>query len=77
MIIKPRKYPVSILSLEALQRRLKQNHPQQAQIKEDLAKKTAGFKGEQSIDYFLSFLTEGMYHILNDVRLKIVIIFFK
>lgn len=71
MIIKPRKYPVSILSLEALQRRLKQNHPQHPQIKEELAKKTAGFKGEQSIDYFLSFLTEGMYHILHDVRLKI------
>ena len=71
MIVKPRKYPVSILSLEALQRRLKQNHPQQAQIKEDLAKKTAVFKGEQSIDYFLSFLSEGMYHILHDVRLKI------
>ncbi|MGM0876413.1 MAG: nuclease-related domain-containing protein [Bacillota bacterium] len=69
MIIKPRKYPLNIKKLEALQRRLLADHPKFEFIKESLAKRIAGYKGEQSLDYHLGFLAEHQYHILHDVRL--------
>lgn len=69
MIVKARKYPKYLKQLEALQRRLFLSHPKYERIKENYAKRTAGYKGEQSIDYSLSFLDDQKYHILHDVRL--------
>lgn len=64
-----RELPLSIQKLQALQRRIPQHHPKQPVIKESLAKRLAGYKGEQSVEYPLSFLSEKDFFILNDVRL--------
>ncbi len=69
MIKKERKLPLKIRKLQALLRRLPNHHPKKPQIEEELAKRKAGFKGEQSIDYYLSFLPESTYYIFHDLRL--------
>ncbi len=57
-----------IRKLEALQRRLPISHPARKKVDEELAKCYAGFRGELSIDYQLSFL-EGEYEIFHDIRI--------
>lgn len=69
MIIKERQYPVKAKKLEALRRRLKDNHDQAPLIEQEYAKILAGYRGEQSINYFLSFLPQEQYHIFHDLRL--------
>ncbi|MCI0766865.1 nuclease-related domain-containing protein [Bacillus sp. TL12] len=69
MIIKERKKPIYLRQLEALLRRLPVNHPKRDIISEKFAKYKAGYKGEQAIDYPLSFLADKKYNILHDIRL--------
>ncbi|WP_226670704.1 nuclease-related domain-containing protein [Metabacillus litoralis] len=69
MIIKPRKYPIAIRKLKAIQGRLSQSHPKHEIIRENIAKRIVGYNGEQSLDYHLSFLDEKTFHIMHDVRL--------
>ncbi|TWI59847.1 nuclease-related domain-containing protein [Halalkalibacter nanhaiisediminis] len=68
MITKERKRPLKIQKLEALLRRLPSHHPKYEMIKEALAKSIAGFRGEQSLDYYLSFLPSNEFLILHDIR---------
>lgn len=70
MIVKTHEVPPIILQLEALIKRLPQNHPKIPQIIEDLNIRNAGFRGELAIDYPLSFLNEKDYSIFHDLRLK-------
>lgn len=70
MILKERKTPQTILKLEALARRLAESHSKMPLITKELGKRQAGYRGEQSIDYHLSFLPEKEYYILHDLRLK-------
>ncbi|PGZ10226.1 nuclease [Bacillus cereus] len=70
MIVKGRKIPIYIRQLEALLRRLPVHHPKRNLIVENLAKHMAGYKGEQAIDYPLSFISEKEYSVLHDVRLS-------
>ncbi|OJE35372.1 nuclease [Bacillus proteolyticus] len=69
MIVKERKMPVYLLQLDALLRRLPIHHPKRNMVAENLAKFMAGYKGEQAIEYPLSFLSETEYSILHDIRL--------
>lgn len=69
MIVKKRNRPLYIQKLEALLRRLPRNHPKIPLIQENLAKHTAGYRGEHSIDYPLSFIDQRNYLILHDLRL--------
>ncbi|KHF38364.1 nuclease-related domain-containing protein [Halalkalibacter okhensis] len=69
MIIKKKEIPIFIKKLQALLRRLPENHAKVPIIKETLSKHLAGFKGENSLDYHLSFLPEKRYYILHDIRL--------
>ncbi|XQY92861.1 nuclease-related domain-containing protein [Metabacillus sp. HB246100] len=69
MIAKPRTYPKHLKALEALQARISHDHPVYERVKENIAKRAAGYRGEQGIDYYLSFLDENKYTILHDVRL--------
>ncbi|MDE3838975.1 NERD nuclease [Bacillus methanolicus] len=69
MIVKPRTIPLRIRKCEAILRRLPKNHPKQDAIKDDLAKRRAGFYGEQALDYHIGFLDEKMYYIFHDLRL--------
>ncbi len=55
--------------LEALLRRIPQNHSKRSEIEVELSKYRAGFKGEQSLDYYLDFLPEQDFLILHGLRL--------
>ncbi|MCM3489806.1 NERD domain-containing protein [Alkalihalophilus marmarensis] len=70
MIAKPRKIPIHIDKLEALLRRIPAHHPKRPHIEADLAKRKAGYKGESTLDYHLSFLPPKEYLILHDLRLQ-------
>ncbi|MED2970720.1 nuclease-related domain-containing protein [Fictibacillus sp. B-59209] len=69
MIIKERAYPQYITALEALLRRIPQNHPKRREIELDYAKRLAGYRGEQALDYPLGFLQEKEFSIFHDLRL--------
>lgn len=69
MIVKERTIPLRIQQIKALLRRLPKDHRKRPQIEEDLAKREAGFRGEQSLDYHLKFLNHKEYYILHDLRL--------
>ncbi|HEU5141363.1 MAG TPA: nuclease-related domain-containing protein, partial [Bacillales bacterium] len=69
MIKKERKIPLTIRKRTALLRRLPPSHPKRPQIEKQLAKYNAGYRGERSIEYYLSFLPEKQYHIFHDLRL--------
>ncbi|PMC37551.1 hypothetical protein CJ195_12460 [Bacillus sp. UMB0899] len=71
MIVKERKVPLINLKLEALLKRIPATHPKWPLIKENLAKRSSGYKGELSLNYPLSFLREKDYFIFHDVRLNI------
>ncbi|MBM7587965.1 hypothetical protein JOC86_004540 [Bacillus pakistanensis] len=70
MIVKPRDIPLSIMKLKALKSRLPHNHPKISKINEALVISLAGLKGENSIDFPLSFLTDNKYLIFHDLRLE-------
>jgi hypothetical protein len=69
VIIKDRKIPLKVQKLEALLRRLPSAHPKRKEIEDDLAKSLAGYRGEQSLDYYFSFLPHKKYFIFHDLRL--------
>lgn len=58
MIVKERKIPMKILKLEALLRRLPSKHLKRFHIEEELAISKAGFRGEQTIDYYFGFISK-------------------
>jgi hypothetical protein len=68
MIKKERDIPIVIKKLEGLKRRTNPNHPKKQFITEELAKRVAGFRGEQSLDYYLSFINED-YYVFHDLRI--------
>ncbi|WP_099159513.1 nuclease-related domain-containing protein [Virgibacillus ndiopensis] len=69
MLLKDREIPIEILILEAILRRLPSNHLKRSKIEEDLRKRYAGYFGEESIDYHLSFLEDNKYMFLHNLRL--------
>ncbi|WP_181349599.1 nuclease-related domain-containing protein [Thalassobacillus sp. CUG 92003] len=69
MIVKPRQKPLKLMKLEALQRRISIDHPQQPLIQESIAKTRAGYAGETALDYPLSFLEHEKVYIFHDLRL--------
>jgi ribosomal protein L37AE/L43A len=69
MILKERTIPLNIKKLEALLRRIPDDHVQRKRIEEDLAKFKAGYQGEKSLDYHLSFFNKERYVVIQDVRL--------
>lgn len=69
MIIKDRQYPIKAKKLEALRRRLKINHDKTSLIEAEYARVLAGYRGEISLNYFLSFLPHHQYFIFHDLRL--------
>ncbi|MGM0877194.1 MAG: nuclease-related domain-containing protein [Bacillota bacterium] len=77
MIVKKRKKSTNLYQLEALSCRILNEHPKQKYIQENLNKALAGYKGELSIDYPLSFLQKDKYFILHDLRLNDGIHFFQ
>ncbi|WP_163100886.1 nuclease-related domain-containing protein [Peribacillus alkalitolerans] len=71
MIKKERTLPIPIQKLESLLRRLPKDHVKRRVIEAELAKRLSGYRGEQSIDYYLYRLIDSKdFHIINDLRLK-------
>ncbi|MGM0839027.1 MAG: nuclease-related domain-containing protein [Bacillota bacterium] len=70
MIKKPLEMPLIILILEALLRRIAKDHPKRPLIEQDFAKRMAGYKGELSMSYHLSFLNPQKHLIFHSIRLK-------
>jgi hypothetical protein len=69
VIAKERQIPIRVQKLEALLRRLPNNHVKRKEIEEELARRYAGYRGEQSMDFYFSYLTKKKYNILHDLRL--------
>lgn len=69
LILKERQMTLYLLKLRALERRLPLHHSKKELVSESLAKAMAGFRGEQAIDYPLSFLPPDKFFILHDLRL--------
>ncbi|PKR83966.1 NERD domain-containing protein [Heyndrickxia camelliae] len=69
MITKERGVPIKLRKLEILLRRLHPLHSKMAIINEEYHKIRAGYLGEKSLDYFLSFLPEKQYYIFHYLRL--------
>ncbi|WML43794.1 NERD domain-containing protein [Neobacillus sp. PS3-40] len=69
MIAKKRTIPLKILILTALLRRLPKNHIKRPQILVELSRRIAGFKGEESFDFYLNSLDEKKYMIIHDLNL--------
>ncbi|WP_174731568.1 nuclease-related domain-containing protein [Mesobacillus harenae] len=69
MIAKKRKIPLKILILEALLRRLPTDHRKRQLIEQELTRRYAGYYGEESIDYYLSFLNEKKYLVFHQLRM--------
>ncbi|MGD6842871.1 nuclease-related domain-containing protein [Bacillus infantis] len=77
MIVKELTVPERILALEALLRRLEEGSPEWLRVKEDLAKRWAGYYGELSLDYYLSMLPEKELLVLHDLRIGLSGSFFQ
>lgn len=70
MIVKRCEVPVRVLALEALLRRLPLTYPNRDAIEEEYRRYWAGYQGELSLNYDLSFLHEQDYYIFHDLRLQ-------
>ncbi len=70
MIVKERKRPIFIEKLEALLRRTPPGHRMYPHIQDSYGRHLAGFKGEESLDYPLSFLPAKRYFIYHGLRLQ-------
>jgi hypothetical protein len=69
MIEKERSMPIQLQQLEALLRRLPENHPKRKNVQADYVKRMTGYRGEKSVDYQLSLLPQQNYTIMHDLRL--------
>ncbi|WP_191991791.1 nuclease-related domain-containing protein [Bacillus aerolatus] len=69
MIVKKREVPLKIHKLEALARRLPELHAKRPDVEAELAKSWAGHRGEEALDYHLTFLEEGQHMIFHGLRL--------
>ncbi|USK49676.1 NERD domain-containing protein [Bacillus sp. CMF12] len=70
MISKSLKVPELNLQLEALLRRIPEHHPAREKVISEYKKRSAGFKGEERLFYYLSFLEPKKYWIFHDLRLS-------
>ncbi|RFB15023.1 NERD domain-containing protein [Bacillus sp. HNG] len=66
---KERKISKEIEKLKAMRIRISKSHPKYELVEEHLRIRMSGYKGEKSLDYYLKFLPEKRYRILNGLRL--------
>ncbi|WBL15580.1 nuclease-related domain-containing protein [Sutcliffiella sp. NC1] len=69
MKVLQKEIPLYLLQLDALHRRLPPSHRAKRIVENDLRNYYAGYKGEQSMEYYLSFLNEEAV-IIPGLRLK-------
>ena len=64
-----RRPPLRLLQEEALARRLPKTHPLLPKILNSIGARKGGYRGEQDIDYHLTFLPQNKYTIFRGLRL--------
>lgn len=69
MIKKQRTKPLKLLKIEMILQRLLLNHDKRNDLVSEYAKLNAGFKGEESLDYYLADLKDKSFSIFHDLRL--------
>ncbi|MBM7659990.1 hypothetical protein JOC85_000757 [Bacillus mesophilus] len=69
MLKKEHDVSMKILTLQALLRRLPKHHLKRHQVEKELARRIAGLRGEESINYELSLLQGKNEYIFQDLRL--------
>ncbi|OJH16805.1 hypothetical protein BLX88_21920 [Bacillus obstructivus] len=69
MIKKECKKSFRLLGLETIHRRISPSHQRRSMIEENLRREKAGYQGEKSLDYYLSFLSDRKYLIFHGIRL--------
>ncbi|MFJ7974783.1 nuclease-related domain-containing protein [Peribacillus sp. NPDC096379] len=77
MFIKECGPSLTLRKMQALLRRLPFEDPNRPIIENDYGKYLAGFRGEQSLVYYLTFLNNKDYLIFHDLRLPILHHFFQ
>ncbi|WP_404443908.1 NERD domain-containing protein [Sutcliffiella horikoshii] len=70
MIKKKREKSHKLMSHEAGMRRVPKSHPKYPILEQEYGKLSYGHKGEEALDYFLTFLPNDDYLILNSLRLE-------
>jgi hypothetical protein len=70
MIKKKREKSHKLLTHEAGMRRIPKSHPKYPILEQEHGKMSYGHKGEEALDYFLTFLPNDNYLILNSLRLE-------
>ncbi|TYS57340.1 NERD domain-containing protein [Sutcliffiella horikoshii] len=68
MITKDREKPLRLLAHEAAMRRVPKTHPKHPQIEQEFYRLHYGYKGEQAMDYYSSFLPHEDYKVLHGLR---------
>ncbi|WP_432759405.1 nuclease-related domain-containing protein [Bacillus methanolicus] len=69
LILKELQEPIRIKQTKALLRRIPKDHHKRTKIEDDQNKRTAGFRGEEELAYYLKYLNENKYYIFFDLRL--------
>ncbi|PFA68647.1 NERD nuclease [Bacillus sp. AFS015802] len=72
MICKELKIPIILEKTEALSVRIVYHHPKIPLIEKDLRKRRAGYNGESTVYYHLTFLKDKKYKVFHNVRLPIL-----
>ena len=70
LIYKKRSYPRKISFNNAILARIRPNHPKIPTVEEDSRRIEAGYYGEQRSDFFLGYLPDKDYPMINDLRLS-------
>ncbi|MCL1632731.1 NERD domain-containing protein [Sporolactobacillus sp. CPB3-1] len=76
MYVKPVQIPCHVLQYEALLRRLRPG-PARADVLSHYKRALAGYRGEQSMDYPLSYLPKESFYIFHNLRLPDHVHFFQ
>lgn len=67
--MKNRNIPLKAQKIEALLRRLPSTHTKRHELETELAKVLAGYRGEESLNYYLSLIDQDNFCIIHDLRL--------
>lgn len=77
MIEKECTFPITLIKLEALKQRFPIHHPKWNEIVVHYKKRLAGYRGEKSLDFHLSMLSDTRYMIFHNIRLPLGKYFFQ
>lgn len=68
--LKPLAKSSRLLKLEALAPRLPKRHPKYLDIRDELARQSAGYKGEKAVSYFINDIQTPGTYALHNIRLR-------